>query len=140
MELDVPIQSHSVINDHLQGVDKQKEIELYYELLSSGHSVGEILSSLDHLQSKSEHGHVTAAEHPSSGVDEVASDVTSEATLMGMAPINTQRIPGLTAAFQAESGRTEESRLNEFGLSERVEPAGESFTGSEPDIAKSAAV
>ena len=59
---------HSVLKDHLQGIDKQKEIELYYELLSSGHSVGEILNSLGHLQCKSEHGNVTTAEDPSSGL------------------------------------------------------------------------
>ena len=40
---DVPAHSHSVLKEHLQGIDQQKEIELYYELLSSGHSVGEIL-------------------------------------------------------------------------------------------------
>ena len=107
MELDVPIHSHSVLKEHLQGIDKQKEIELYYELLSSGHSVGEILNSLGHLQCKSEHGNVTTAEHPSSRVDRVAPDVRSEAALMGAAPANTQRIPGLTAPVDAESGRTE---------------------------------
>ena len=69
MELDVLTHSHSVLKEHLQGIDKQKEIELYYELLSSGHSVGEILDSLGHIQCKSEHGNVTTAEHPSSGFD-----------------------------------------------------------------------
>ena len=140
MELDVSIQSHSVIKDHLQGIDKQKEIELYYELLSSGHSVGEILTSLGHLQCKSEHGHVATAEHPSSGVERVAPGVMSEAELIGVAPANTQRTPGLTAPVEAESGRTEELRLNELGSSEWVRPAVESFPGSESDIARSAAV
>ena len=140
MELDVPIQSHSVLKDHLQGIDKQKEIELYYELLSSGHSVGEILTSLGHLQCKSEHSYVATAERPSSRVDKVAADVMSEAELIGVAPANTQRTPGLTAPVQAESRRTEESRLNELGSSAWVRPAVESFPGSESDIARSAAV
>ena len=29
MELDMPINAHNVLKDHLQGFDKQKEIELY---------------------------------------------------------------------------------------------------------------
>src|SRR5215217_3734803 len=53
MELDVPTHSYSVLKERLQGIDKKKEIELYYELLSSGHSVGEILDSLNHLECKS---------------------------------------------------------------------------------------
>ena len=36
--------------------------------------------------------------------------MTSEAALMGVVPANTQRIPGLTAPVEAESGRTEEPR------------------------------
>ena len=36
MELDVLAHSHSVPREHLQRINKQKEIELYYELLSSG--------------------------------------------------------------------------------------------------------
>ncbi len=140
MELAVPTHSHSVLNEHLQGIDKQKEIELYYELLSSGHSVGEILDSLGHLQCKSEHGNVTTAEHPSSRVDRVAPDVTSEAALMGVAPANTQRIPGLTAPVEAESVRTDDSQLNELGSGDRLKLADESFPGSETNIDRSAAV
>ena len=132
----MPIQSHSVIKDHLQGIDKQKEIELYYELLSSGHSVGEILTSLGHLQCKSEHGHVATAEHPSSRVDRVAPGVMSEAELMGVEPANTQRTPGLTAPVEAESGRTEEPQategtpLNEPGSRDWGQLFSENFLGS----------
>src|SRR3954452_15525322 len=102
MELDMPTQSHSALKDHLQGIDKQKEIDLYCELLSSGHSVAEILDSLDHLQSKSQHRDATTAEHLSSRDDRVVADVTCEAALMGVAPANTQRTPRLTAPVQAE--------------------------------------
>src|SRR3954468_15909546 len=100
MELDVLTHSHSVLKDHLQGFDKQKEIELYYELLSSGHSVGEILDSLDHLQCKSEQGNVTTAEHPSLRFDGKAVDETSEAAVMGVAPNDTLRTPGLAAPVE----------------------------------------
>ena len=140
MELDVLTHSHSVLKDHLQGIDKQKEIELYYELLSSGHSVGEILDSLGHLQCKSEHGNVTTAERPSSRVDREAPDVTSEAALMGVAPANTRRIPGLTAPVEVESGRTDDAWLNELGSGDRLKFAGENFPGPETNIDRSAAV
>ena len=36
----------NVLRERLQNSDKQEAIDLYYELLSSGHSVGEILESL----------------------------------------------------------------------------------------------
>ena len=108
MELDVLTHSYSVLKDHLQGFDKQKEIELYYELLSSGHSVGEILNSLDHLQCKSEHGNVTTAERPSSKADREAPDERSEAAIMDVAPANTQRTPGLTAPVEVGSGRPDD--------------------------------
>jgi hypothetical protein len=140
MELDLPTYPPSVLKEHLQGIDKQKEIELYYELLSSGHSVGEILGSLGHLQCKSEHGNVTTAEHPSSRVDRVPPDVTSEAALMGVAPADTQRIHGLTAHVEAESGRTDNSRLNELGSGDRLKLAGESSPGPQSNIDRSVAV
>ena len=131
MELDVPIQSHSVIKDHLQGVDKQKEIELYYELLSSGHSVGEILDSLDHLQCKSEHGNVTTAERASSRVDREAPDETSEAAVMGVAPTNTQRAPDVTAPVEVESSRSDDAWRNELRSGDRLKFADENFLGPE---------
>jgi hypothetical protein len=140
MELDVPTHSYSVLKEHLQSINKQKEIELYYELLSSGHSVGEILDSLGHLQCKSEHGNVTTAEHPTSRVDRVAPDVTSEAALMGEASANIQHIPDLTAPAEAESGRTDDSPLKDLGSGDRLKFAGESFPGSETNIDRSAAV
>ena len=111
MELDVSAHPHSVLKEYVQGIDKQKEIELYYELLSSGHSVGEILNSLG-IMSNSKHGNVTTAEDPPSGFDSVAPDVMSEAALMGVAPANTQRTPGLTPPVEAESVKTEDAPLN----------------------------
>src|SRR3954451_16658138 len=135
----VPTHSHSVLKEHLQGIDQQKEIELYYELLSSGHSVGEILDSLGHPKCNSEQGNVTTAEYPSSRVDRVTPDVRSETALMGVAPANTRRIPGLIAPVDAESGRTHDSRLNELGSGDQLKLAGESFPGFEININRSAA-
>src|SRR3954467_14791962 len=140
MELDVLTHSDSVLKDHLQGFDKQKEIELYYELLSSGHSVGEILSSFDRLQCKSEHGDVTTTERPSPRVDRKAPDETSEAAVMDAAPENTQRSPGLTASVEVEGGRPDDPWHNELGSGDRLKIAGENSLGPETNINRSAAV
>ena len=45
-ELDVPAQLYQALNERLQDNDKEAAIELYYELLSSGYSVGEILNGI----------------------------------------------------------------------------------------------
>jgi hypothetical protein len=45
IEPEVSAHLHSVLKVPLRNNDKQGEIDVYYELLSSGHSVGEILSA-----------------------------------------------------------------------------------------------
>src|SRR3954466_3335473 len=105
MESDVPADLESALRELLPNNDKQEAIELYYELLSSGHSVGEILESLGHAQCKSEHGSVATAGHPLSGFDGVAPVVTSEAAFMDVAQANTRRGSGLTSSLEAESRR-----------------------------------
>ena len=136
----MPTHSHSVLNEHLQGIDKQKEIELYYELLSSGHSVGEILNSLGHLQCKSEHGNVTTAERASSRDDREAPDETSEAAVMGVAPANTLSVPDLTAPVKVESSRPDDAWRNELRSGDRLKFVGENFLGPETNIDRSVAV
>src|SRR4051812_8165180 len=44
-EPDVSAHLHSVLKVPLQDSEKQREIDAYYKLLSSGYSVGDILSS-----------------------------------------------------------------------------------------------
>ena len=61
-ELDVPAQLYQILNRRLQDNDKEAAIELYYELLSSGYSVGEILSGLGHGRSKFGQGERATAE------------------------------------------------------------------------------
>ena len=53
---DVPMHFDNILRERLQNSDRKGVIDLYYELLSSGHSVGEILESLGDIQCKSEHG------------------------------------------------------------------------------------
>ena len=52
-ELDVPAQLYQALNERLQDNDKEAAIELYYELLSSGYSVGEILNGIGPARGKS---------------------------------------------------------------------------------------
>ena len=136
----------NVLRERLQNSDKQEAIDLYYELLSSGHSVGEILESLGDIQCKSEHGNITTEEPPPSGLDGTAPKVTSEAALIAAAQANTRRTPGLTAPLEEESCRIEEPRATESASPNELESGdweqlrGESLPESEPDIVRSAAV
>src|SRR3954447_6788450 len=71
---DAPAHLDRALNVRLQNSDKQDEIELYYALLSAGHSVGEILNSVGSVQSRAGHGHKGTAEPPQSGPDPAESD------------------------------------------------------------------
>src|SRR4051812_47627603 len=143
MESDVPADLNSVLRERLPNNDKQEAIELYYELLSSGHSVGEILESLGHTQCKSEHGDLTTAEHPPSGFDGTTHEVTPESALMGTAQANIPRTADLTSPLEAENFRTEEPRvtestpLNEPGSGDWEQLPGKGLSGPEPDSIKS---
>jgi hypothetical protein len=76
MEPDVPAHFDDVLKDRLQNTSKEDTIEIYYELLSSGHSVGEILTTVGGIQSKSAHDDTVTPEDPQSRFDAVATEVT----------------------------------------------------------------
>ena len=75
-EPDMPAHLHGVLKDCLQNNNKEDAIEIYYKLLSSGHSVGEILTTVGGIQSESAHDDTATAENPKSSFDEVATEVT----------------------------------------------------------------
>ena len=79
---------YSALKERLQNSDKQDEIELYYELLSSGHSVSEILNAVGPIRSKSEHVNTAAAEHPQSESGGVATDAMPDAALVDEAQVH----------------------------------------------------
>jgi hypothetical protein len=141
----VPAHLHSVLSERLQNSDKEEAIELYYELLSSGHSVGEILDSLGRVQCKSERGDVTTAEHSPSGSDGMAAELTSDAALGGAAQANARCIPGASPHDDAEICRNDEPRVTESipldePASDKLEQlAGERLPGSDLNTVKSAA-
>jgi hypothetical protein len=109
---DVPAHLYRALNERPRNSDKESEIELYYELLSSGRSVGEILNGVGPVPGKPRNGGAATAEYPRSGPDAAASAVASEAAPAGAAQAN-PRATGGPSAFEAESSGTAKARASE---------------------------
>src|SRR3954462_10820935 len=77
-EPDVAAQLSQALNERLQDNDKEAAIELYYELLSSGYSVGEILNGIGPARGKSGYRERATAEQLLSGPDDAAAGIASE--------------------------------------------------------------
>ena len=103
---------HGALEGRLQNMDKQREIDLYYELLNSGHSVGEILNAVGPPRSKSKHADTATSDHPRSERDGVT-NVASEAASVDAARANALCPPGLGVAEEAEICRTDEPRVTQ---------------------------
>ena len=116
IELDVSTHLHNILKERLQNNDKQDEIELYYELLSSGHSVGEILNAVGLIRSNSEHVNTATAEHPQSESGGVATDAMLEAALVDEVQVHAPCAPGLSAPPETGSSRTEKPQAGEDPL------------------------
>src|SRR5690349_18200367 len=133
-----PVHLSRVLNEKLQSSDKAAAIELYYELLSSGHSVAEILGAVNPIPGESERGD-TAVEHPRSGLDQVATDFTSEVAWVGAAQANTPSTGDLGVSDVSEGCRTEglaaadRASLHELGSEDRQQLLRDSLPGSEAD-------
>src|SRR4051794_33387727 len=78
----------SALKERLRMSDKQGEIELYYKLLGSGHSVGEILNAVGSIQSKSKYVETATTEHPQSEPGEEATGAMPKAALVGKAQVH----------------------------------------------------
>src|SRR3954453_48043 len=111
-EPQVSAELSSTLKERLRTSDKQEEIELYCELLSSGHSVGEILNAIGSIQSKSEHVNTAATEHPQSESGGVSTDAMPGATLVNEAQVHTPCAPSLSAPPEKGNCRTEEPQAN----------------------------
>jgi len=127
------------LEGRLQNMDQQREIDLYYELLNSGHSVGEILNAVGPMRSKSKHADTATSDHPQSELDGVT-NVASEAAQVDAAWADALCLPGLGVTEEAESCRTDESRviqspsLNRLGSDDGERLLGKSLPRSEPEI------
>lgn len=105
-EPSIPVHLYRALNKRLETSDKEGAIELYYELLSSGHSVGEILNGIGPVRIKPEHENAATAEHPQSGPDGVVTDTASTASkgsLVGAVQANEQRTCGPRVPYDSES-------------------------------------
>jgi hypothetical protein len=116
IELDASAHLHNILKERLQNDDKQDEIELYYELLSSGHSVGDILNAVGSIRSNSAHVNTATAEHPQSKSGGVTTDAILEAALVDEAQVHAPCAPGLSAPPETGSCRTEEPQASEDPL------------------------
>lgn len=139
----MPVQLNSVHRERLQNADEKDTIELYYELLSSGHSVGEILEALNFARNKTEHGNAAAAEYRRAKSDGVPTGTAAEVASEQGAQANARRIPGLSnprAANAADDDRAEQVQATESTPpgareSDNRERLPDNLPGSGPDIA-----
>src|SRR3954453_10988461 len=116
IESDVSAHLHNVLKERVQNNDQHDEIELYYELLSSGHSVGEILNAIGPVRSKSEHVNTATAEHPQSESGGVATEATLETALVNEAQVHAPCAPGLSVPPETGNCRTEKPHASEGPL------------------------
>jgi hypothetical protein len=82
-EPEAPAQLCRSLNERLENSDKEGEIELYYELLSSGRSVGEILNEVGHVQGGAAQTDAVAAEPARPELGEAQIGVAAEAAVVG---------------------------------------------------------
>jgi hypothetical protein len=148
-EPDGPAHLYHALSDRLQNNDKDGAIELYYELLSSGHSVGEILNGVDPVRSKAEQRNTAIAEPPRSEAEEAATGLACEAVLAEAAPAGRSGASdpsgpcdadGVEAGGTGEPGAAGNAPRDAFGPDNRERRQRESPSEAEPDIAGPAGV
>src|SRR4051794_17488292 len=100
------MQLNGVDREHMQNTDKTDAVGLYYKLLSSGHSVSEILEALNSIEGKAGHGDAAAAAYPRAKPDGAPTDIAAEGTPAKEAQARTQGIPGVSASQGANDGST----------------------------------
>src|SRR6476620_8480142 len=74
-EKDVLTHDQGALKDRLQSNNKEESIEFYYELLSSGHSVGDILKKVGGTQSKFVHSNTETADNLLESFDKVTTEI-----------------------------------------------------------------
>ena len=131
----MPVQINSTFKERLQNIDKTDAIELYYKLLSSGHSVGAILGALNSIQSTAEHGDAATAEQPRIKFDKAPTDIAS---VQGR-QANIQHTPDTSTSLTSNEGRTEPAQAAESAPlnGQEADNRGQipdNLSGSEPDI------
>jgi hypothetical protein len=77
-EKDVSGHDHGALKNRLQRDNKEESIEVYFELLSSGHSVGDILKKMSGIQSEFPHSNRETADNQQPRLDKLATEVMFE--------------------------------------------------------------
>jgi hypothetical protein len=139
MKPDVSVHLIPTLRKRLQDSDKQAAIELYYELLSSGHTIGEILNAANSIQCKAGHSDTVTAEHSQSKLNRAPTDAAAEVASADGAQVDAPFNPGLSVSHTADNRRTEEpSAADSAPLGGRAldeqEQLPDSLSGSELDI------
>src|SRR5947209_19872797 len=96
MGSDVPAPLYGILKEHLQNNDKQVAIDLYYELISSGHSVGDILNAIGPFRSNSEHDTSAILHNPQLTAHGEAANRASKIGVVGAEQANAQDTDGLS--------------------------------------------
>jgi len=139
----VPVQLNSALRERLQDTDKNNAIELYFELLSSGHSVGDILEALNSTQSKSVHDGAVTVEYTRAKPNKTPTNIAAEISSVQQTQAKTWCTLDLSNSHAAGNGRTEQAQAAESTqLKERASDNGDQLPddlcGSEADILASA--
>src|SRR3954447_15218025 len=122
----VPVQLNSALRERLQDTDKNNAIELYFELLSSGHSVGDILEALNSIQSKSVHVGAVTVEYTRAKPNKTPTSIAAEISSLQQTQAKTWCTIDLSNSHAADNGRTEQAQAAESTqLKERASDNGD---------------
>ena len=134
----VPVHLDSTLKEHLRNLDKKDPIELYHELLRSGHSVREILDAINSIQSKAAHENAATVGYSQVKPSRAPTDIAAEGAPAKGAQANTRRIPGVSTSQDADHSSIEAPPATESVPLKREADKGEQLrnrlSGSEPDL------
>src|SRR4051812_24322061 len=107
MKSEVPMHLDKLLKERLKNIDEKSLITLYYELISSGYSVSEVLNSIYSIQRKSERGNIDLGAYPRLTSDRAPTDIAAEVASANRAQANALHFLNLSASHRAGVGRTE---------------------------------
>jgi len=82
-------------------------MEIFFELLRSGHSAGEILNAVNSIQREAKQDDKSITEYLQAKPDRAPADIAAEGAPVEGARESTRRIPGVSASHSADDGSTE---------------------------------
>src|SRR3954465_7529063 len=107
MKQGVPTHLDSIIRARLQNSNTQTAMEIFFELLRSGHSAGEILNAVNSIQREAKQDDKSITEYLQAKPDRAPADIAAEGAPVEGARESTRRIRGVRALHGADDGSTE---------------------------------